>query len=286
MKEKIKQGIKIIFLLSVVLTMVMFWHDQYNYYNHHFDDYYFESEKSCPKEAKVAVIKIQGGLVTYQKKGDSWHDYEEETKFNNATSSERIIEYIEDAEKRDHIKTIIIEIDSYGGGAVASEEIMLAVKRATKPTKAVIRGGGVSGAYLIATGADKIYASEISDIGGIGVTMSYLDYSQKNKEESIIYQELSAGKFKDAGDPDKTLTEEERELLMRDIEKTHEVFIRRVAENRNMDIEKVRELADGSTVMGETAKEKGLIDEIGDPQELKNIVSLLLNIDPVVCVYR
>jgi len=119
--------------------------------------------------------------------------------------------YIDEIENDEYIGALIVEIDSYGGYPVASEEITNALKRMKTPVIALIRESAASGAYLIATGADKIYASEASDVGSIGVTMSYLDYSEQNKDQGIIYQQLSSGKFKDSGDPDKELTEEEED---------------------------------------------------------------------------
>jgi len=125
----------------------------------------------------------------------------------------------------------------------------------------------------------------MSDIGGIGITMSYLDYSQKNRQEGIIYQQLSSAKFKDTGDPDKELTTEEKELFMRDIKILHEAFVKRVAENRGLDIEKVEKLADGSTMLGKAAKENGLIDEIGNMYNVKEWIKNELKIEPEICVY-
>lgn len=94
--------------------------------------------------------------------------------------------------------------------------------------------------------------------------MSYLDYSQKNQEEGVTYQELSSAKFKNYGDPDKPLTSEEKELFMRDLKISHEFFVKKVSQNRKLDIEKVKALADGSSMLGVQAKENGLIDEIGN----------------------
>ncbi|MCX6759454.1 MAG: signal peptide peptidase SppA [Candidatus Nealsonbacteria bacterium] len=279
MKEKIKLVFKTIFLIAIVSTIAMYWYDQYNYY---FGEYY-EYTLDCPLGSNVALIKIQGEIVTY---GTELVDSESsETVSEDITSSETVVEYINQIEGDDYMEAIIVEIDSYGGSPVASEEIMNALKRTTKPTVAVIREGGVSGAYLIASGADIIFASEMSDIGGIGITMSYLDYSQQNKQEGIIYQQLSLGKFKDTGDPDKNLTTEEKELLMRDIKILHEAFVRRVAENRGLDIEKVEKLADGSTMLGIAAKENGLIDEIGDINDAKNWLREQFTIEPEICVY-
>ena len=279
MKEKIKKTLKTIFLLAIISTIAMYWYDQYS---HYFGEYY-EYALECPFGSNVALIKIQGEIVTY---GTVLVDSESsETISEDIASSETIVGYINQVEEDDYMEAIIVEIDSYGGSPVASEEIMNALKRAAKPTVAVIREGGVSGAYLIASGADIIFASEVSELGGIGVTMSYLDYSQQNKQEGIIYQQLSLGKFKDTGDPDKDLTAEEKELLMRDIKILHEVFVRNVAENRGLDIKKVEELADGSTMLGKAAKENGLIDEIGDIYDVQNWIENELGIEPEICIY-
>lgn len=54
---------------------------------------------------------------------------------------------------------------------------------------------------------------------------------------------------------------------MGDIIKLHEVFVEYVAKNRNLQIEKVRSLADGRTYVGDDALKLGLIDQIGGMPE-------------------
>ncbi len=290
MKQKIKKTAKVAFIVSIILTLGMFWYDQIMYYAH-YDGYYGEYDygdfddwdsfdEICAGHENIALIKVQGEIVTY----DNWYGYEEEYE-SDVVSSERVVRYIEDAEERNHIKGIIIEVDSYGGIPVASEEIMSAIKRAKKPTVAVIRDAGTSAGYLVATGADYIFASEMSDVGSIGVTISYLDYSEQNKREGITYQELSSGKFKDTGSQDKKLTQEEKEVLMRDVKELHSIFVRKIAENREMEVKEVEKLADGSSMLGKRAKERGLIDEIGDTHSAKEWMSKKLNISPEICVY-
>ena len=288
MNQKIKTILKTIFFLAIILTMAMYWYDQYIFY---FTDEYnpvdeesvIGEEFQCPEGSNVAVINIHGEIVTYL--AEPACPEESDPTLSDSVSSEEIVAYIDEIEKDNSIKAVIVEIDSYGGSPVASEEITNALKGMTKPTVAVIREGAASGAYLIATGADKIYASEMSGVGSIGVTMSYLDSSQKNIQEGLIYQQLSSGKFKDTGNPDKELTAEEKELLMRDVEILHEAFVKRVAENRKLDIEKVEKLADGSTMLGKAAKENGLIDEIGDIYSAEEWIRKELKIEPEICVY-
>jgi protease-4 len=285
MKEKIKKILKTIFLLAIISTIAMYWYDQYSYYFGEYSGYpeYSEYSTACPEYSNVAVISIHGEIVTYL--ADQSSTEESDLITSDLVSSEEIVAHIDEIEADTNIWAVIVEIDSYGGSPVASEEIMDALKKTTKPTIAVIREGAASGAYLIASAADKIYASEMSDIGGIGVTMSYLDYSQQNRQDGITYQQLSSGKFKDAGSPDKVLTAEEKELLMRDVNILHEAFVKRVAENRGLDIKQVEKLADGSTMLGMAAKENGLIDEIGNIYDAQEWIGGELGIEPNICVY-
>ena len=270
LSEKIKRVFKIIFFVLIIGTVFMFWYDEITFY-------FFEEQEDVSQiwedDSNVALIKVYGEIVGYEEEWEGgWMQ----------TSSEKVLEYINQININEQIKAIIVEIDSGGGEPVASEEIYMALKRTQKPTVALIKGMGASGAYVVAIGTDKIYASNFSDVGSIGVTMSYLDYSKQSEKEGIIYQQLSSGKFKDTGDPDKELTDEERELLMRDINKAHRMFVEIVAENRALDYEYVAKIADGSTMLGIDAKEVGLIDEIGDLEDVKEYLSNKLDIEPVI----
>lgn len=270
---------KKVFVLSIILTVGMFWFDQFFYYFGDYDylDEYsedYEEELFGDENCNVAGILLRGELVTYVSSSDMDED---SYAIIDQTSSEDIVYYIDEAEKSDDIKAIILEIDSYGGYCVAAEEVAEALKKTEKPTVVLIREYGYSAAYWAATAADIIFASANSDIGSIGVTMSYLDYAKQNQEEGLSYNQLSSGKFKDMGDYDKSLTSEEKRLLMRDVVILHENFIKAVAENRGLAIEKVRALADGSSMLGVMALENDLIDEIGGfyqvEEYLENIIS-------------
>ena len=230
------------------------------YYSEDYTDTDY-SEDESDDICNVQGIELRGDLVTYISDSSIAEDG---SQLYDETASDYILAMIEEAESDEEIKAIILEIDSYGGSAVAAEEVAKALKRAKKPTVAFVRSAATSAAYWAASGADIIFASALSDVGSIGVTMSYLDNTQKNKKDGLTYNSLSTGKFKDYGSPDKPLTKEEKKLVMRDLEITHNIFIKAVAENRNLPIEKVKLLADGSSMPGEMALENGLIDRIGD----------------------
>ena len=113
--------------------------------------------------------------------------------------------------------------------------------------------------------------------------MSYLDYSNQNKKEGITYNNLSTGKFKDAGDPEKILTLEERKYFERDLNILLNNFISDVAKNRNLNIAKVKSLADGSSILGEQALKDGLIDKIGGLHDVTNYLKAKIGTDVNLC---
>jgi len=233
-------------------------------------------ENNC----NVMGIELHGILMTYISPADLDQDG---NPLEDQSASEDIVYWIQQAEQDDQAKAIILEIDSYGGGPTAGEEVANALKQAKKPTVALIREGGVSAAYWAASGADIIFASQNSDVGSIGITMSYLDNVKQNQEEGLTYNQISFGKFKDAGDPNKPLTNEEKQLFVRDAEIIYENFIQAVVENRGLDIEKVRKLADGSSMLGEMALQNGLIDQIGGMSEVKEYLKEKIGEDIEVC---
>jgi len=258
-QQKIKKILIIVLAVFVVLTALYFWGEKAFYFFQGESDL---SGKPCYKGDGIATIEIRGEIISYFLYGPESEKIDNPDAYD-AVSSEEVVFCINDIQNDDNMKGVIVEIDSGGGSPFASEEIMNALKRLAKPTVAVVRERATSGAYLIASATDRIFASEWSDIGSIGVTMSYLDNSDKNAQEGLYFNQLSAGKFKDTGNPDKPLTADEEALFMRDTNIMYQGFIQNVAWNRNLDIEDVKKLADGSSMLGVAAKENGLIDEIG-----------------------
>jgi protease-4 len=230
------------------------------------------SDAGNSKDCNVKIIPLTGLLATYYDITDSGYAY-----------SDDIISQIEDANKNERIEAIVLEIDSYGGLPVAGEEVLNALKNSDKETVALIRQSGMSAAYMAAIGANTIFASKFSDVGSIGVTSSYVDNANKNKAEGVIFNQLSLGKYKDMMNPDKPLTEEEKALIMRDIKIIHEDFINLVAKHRKLSVEKVGQMADGSSMLGEMALKNGLIDKIGGIDEVKEYLKDKLDIEPIIC---
>lgn len=277
-----RRVLKYVFVVLLLTASLIIIKDEVVWQFGDFDDSYSETETEAESESDCNVmgLELHGDIVTYI----NHEDFDENGIATvDETASENIIYQIATAESDPEIKAIILEVDSFGGSPVAGEEIANALRRASKPTVALIRTAGASSAYLSAVGTDRIFASKNSDVGSIGVTMSYLDYSQYNQDQGISYVTLSSGKYKDAGDPDRKLTAEEKEIFLRDVKIIHNNFIDLVAEYRNLDVEQVRKLADGSTMLGEMALANGLIDEIGSYSEVSSYLDELIGEEINIC---
>lgn len=177
------------------------------------------------------------------------------------------------------IEGVLFEVNSPGGTPVASEDIAKQIKALELPTAALIGDMGASGGYMVASAADKIFASAMSDVGSIGVSMSYVEESLKNKEEGLTYESLTTGKYKDAGDPNKPLSEDERAYFQGQLDEVNNEFINLVASNRGLEYDTVKALADGSTLIGQKAVDAKLIDAVGDRDAVKTFFAEKLEKD-------
>ena len=231
----------------------------------------YGSVLSLTDSCNVYGINIHGDIVEYATDGML-------AEMDDITQSEDIVAMINEINNDDQIRGVLFEIDSYGGYPVAGEEIARAIQGITKPNIAMIRSGGASAAYMVASSADRVIASKYSDVGGIGVTASYL---QSNNNGQFI--DLSSGKYKDVGNPDRPITDEERSVILQDVVKAHKQFIEDVAEYRGMTIDQVSAFADGATMNGLDALQKGLIDGIGSWDEAKQYLKKQIGTDVDIC---
>ena len=217
-----------------------------------------------PKERlKFGVIRIEGPILTNA-----------EIPFYKFTDSSKVLESIKKAESFDGI---VLYINSPGGSASSSFKIFDGIKKYKEKNKTVIAfidEQGLSGAYLIAVPANKIYASRMSFIGGIGVIGSYLEIAGLLERYNISYVRLVKGKYKDLGSPFKHITQEEKEILEKKLQIIYDEFLEEIKKNRKVNISLISE---GEFFTSKEALEKGLIDEIGDMEKIKKDLEEELN---------
>ncbi|MYB22740.1 MAG: signal peptide peptidase SppA [Chloroflexi bacterium] len=162
---------------------------------------------------------------------------------------------------------VVLDIDSPGGGAAASEALYLATKRLSdkKPVAAAIRGVGASGGYMIACAANPIFALPTSVVGSIGVIWTAPMISEALERVGVKMRTRAAGEYKDMGSLFRDSTPEEEAKLDALIQSVYERFVDIVAEGRpELTREQVAALASGEIHTGAEAHEIGLVDRLGD----------------------
>jgi len=182
-------------------------------------------------------------------------------------------EIIEKAFSLKKAKVVAITINSPGGSPVQSHLIYQFVRaQAKKNKKKVIvfaEDVAASGGYLIACAGDEIYANSSSIIGSIGVIYSSFGFTELIKKIGVERRVHTAGKNKSTLDPflDEKLEDIER-LKTIQLE-LHKDFIKVVEESRGSKLNKSQiELFSGEFWSGSKAKELGLIDSVGNANEV------------------
>lgn len=206
---------------------------------------------------KVAIIPIKGEITSG---GCSCNIFGCE----QCAQVKVLKEMLKAAEEDNSVKAIVLNINSGGGGVIASSEVMLAVKETKKPVVARIGELGASGAYYIASAADKIVVDKNSVTGSIGVVMYFQQYYGLMEKLGVNMTVIKAGNYKDIGSPYRPMKEEEKKELQEMVGSVYENLIHDIAENRGLSVEYVRNISDGSIYIGSEAKSLGLVDELGN----------------------
>lgn len=182
-------------------------------------------------------------------------------------SNDYIVEKLDEVLEDETIKGVILHVNSPGGSVYASERIAKKVERIKEkniPVYSVMQELAASGGYYVSALCDKIYASNETFTGSIGVIMQSYSLEGLFEEYGIKEQNIKTGKMKDAGSLGRDMDKEEQEYLQGLVDSAFSRFIKIVAEGRNMSEAEVKKLADGRIYDGSQAVENGLVDEIGD----------------------
>lgn len=179
--------------------------------------------------------------------------------------SKKIIQQLDAFHENGSVKAIVLRVDSPGGGVGPSQEIHDEVKLIDTDKPIVVSMGSVaaSGGYYIAAPAREIFANPGTITGSIGVIMEFANVQELLDKIGLHSEVVKSGKHKDIGSPVRPMTEEDRALLQSLIDDVHSQFVDLVAAGRQLDVKKVRSLADGRIFSGRQARELGLVDELG-----------------------
>ena len=212
-----------------------------------------EQEKSLPKPNKIAIIVAEGTILNGEQDAGS---------IGGVSTSN----LLRQARLDKSVKAVVLRVNSGGGAVFASEQIRRevdAIKIAGKPVVVSMGNVAASGGYWISMTADKIYASDATITGSIGIFGMFMTYPKTLAKIGVHTDGVGTSDWAGAFRADRELNENLAELIQSSIDHGYQQFISSVAMARNMDIELVDSIARGRVWTAKQAKEFGLIDEIG-----------------------
>jgi protease-4 len=209
---------------------------------------YADEDKSGEK---VAVLYASGSINS----GDGYNDI----------SSDKYVKYIKKLQDDDKVKAVVFRINSPGGSANASDEILFELQQLKKKKPLVVSFGdyAASGGYYVAMAADKIYSEAntlTGSIGVFGVLPYYKDIANKNgiradvvatNANSMYYSGLNG------------VTPYGVNMMTRSVEGTYKRFVHFVTQNRKQTFEQIDNVGGGRVWSGARAKQIGLVDDLG-----------------------
>lgn len=215
---------------------------------------------------KIAVINIEGEIV-FGGSDDS------------SAGSDSIVPLLRQARLDKDVQGVILRINSPGGSAIASELIRQeaeAIQKAGKPVVTSMGGMAASGGYWIASTSDKIIASPSTITGSIGIFGLSVTF-QKTAQNIGLYEDGIATSFLADQSELKPLSKEQGEVIQLSIENGYQRFLELVSRGRGIPLKQVDKLAQGQVWLGNSAKEHGLVDSLGDFGDAYDTLSGLIN---------
>ena len=221
------------------------------------------------RENRIVVINLTG---TIQESGGG---------FMSGTISPHLVQnHLSNAAQDSSIKGVVLRLESPGGSIAASQAIASMIREYEKPIVVSMADMAASGGYYISAPAQGIVAHPGTMTGSIGVISQTINMDGLYEMLGLEVETFKSGEHKDM--LSRTMTEEERQIMQEISDEAYDQFVREVAEDREMDVSTVRELATGQIYLGSQALELGLIDRLGGIDEAIDYLAELNNIkDPV-----
>jgi protease-4 len=227
---------------------------------------YSQSLESDNDGKKIAILYASGAI--YNGKG------------YDGIYSENFVKEIKKLQKDDDVKAVVFRINSPGGSANASDEILFEMQQLKRKKPVVVSFGdyAASGGYYIAMGADKIFSEPntlTGSIGVFGVIPYFKELAEKNGIRSDVVSTNANSNMISAING---LTPGTLNIMTRSVESTYQRFVHFVTVNRKKSFEQIDAIGGGRIWSGVRAKEIGLVDELGSLQDAINYAAKSANL--------
>ena len=222
----------------------------------------------------IAVITASGPII---RSADDVTTRAEDQGFDEETLRSSVQAALDD----ESVKAIVLRIDSPGGDALASANMLqiLDSAKVQKPIVASMSSVAASGGYMIALAADSIFAEPLTVTGSIGVYALKPEISKLQEKINLNREVFTRGENADGFTVFKPLDAAGMAKFMETTGWIYNDFITKVARSRKMTPEEVEAVAGGRVWLGETAVKKGLVDRIGGMREALRTAQLMAGMD-------
>lgn len=176
---------------------------------------------------------------------------------------------LREARDDEHVKAVVLRVDSPGGEVFASEQIrreIVALKEAGKPVVVSMGDLAASGGYWISMNADRIYADESTITGSIGIFGLIPTIPRALDKIGVHSDGVGTTRFAGAFDITRPLDPAVGDVIQSVIDKGYRDFTGKVAQARKQSVEQIDEVGRGRVWTGAQAKERGLVDAFGGVQ--------------------
>jgi signal peptide peptidase SppA len=227
----------------------------------------FDRRSSDPKSAllgKMRVSLTQGGTAIVPVEGVLGKNMNSIDISTRGVSADMLADTFDILGSDERVRAVVANMHSPGGSVEGIELAKQAFAHLsdTKPTISLANAQMASGAYYIASQANRIDVTPTSMVGSIGVITSRLDATEFEANRGLKFHIISAGDFKADGHPSTPFSAAEGKRIESDITHIYNMFIDAVATGRDIPRKDALALGDGSIEIGINAVDRGLADKM------------------------
>ena len=235
------------------------------------------SEKAADKKATpvIAHLTLAGALPDGVGQGGLLADV--------SPHLHRIIERLDKAAEDKRVKGVVLSIESPTIGRARADELRAAIARIRKAGKPVAAHlvGSAPVHYMVALVCDTITMPPAATLEITGVRTEVMFFKEMLDKLGVQAEILQVGEFKGAGEPltRSTMSPQLRAQYEAFVGDLFEQLVERIATDRKLTPEKVRELVDTGVFTPDAAREAGLIDAVGYEDEVAATLAKNVELD-------
>jgi protease-4 len=232
----------------------------------------YDARWSEPK--RIAVVYANGDIVEGKSGRGIW--------YGKRIGAETLAGALRRVRSDDNIRAVVLRVNSPGGELSASDKIYRELEslKGKKPLVVSMAGVAASGGYYISTPGDEILASPGTITGSIGVVVGKADLSGFYEKIGVNKETIRRGKRADIRSLSRPATEDEIELVEKQVWQYYDDFVSKVSTWRKLDYDSVDAVGRGRVWTGRQALDRGLVDSYGGIWEAIELARLRAGISP------